>query len=123
VCTGGFGAHFNTTEKPHHFYARKYLVEKGMPESAFLDAPLSSNTIEDFQMTKDLVTAENPDILIVITSDFHTKRAQILYRQIIDYPKVIFIPATSSLSKEELLPLVEHESRAVKKLNEKKYIL
>ena len=116
MCTGGFGDHFNTTDKPHHYYSMKYLVEKGIPEAAFLDAPLSSNTIEDFQLIKDLVITENPDVLTVITSDFHMKRAQILCNRIINYAKVIFIPAPSSLSKEELVPLIEHETSAIKRL-------
>ncbi|ULT24474.1 YdcF family protein [Sphingobacterium sp. E70] len=34
VCTGGFGAHFNPTEKPHYFYAQKFLIEKGIPDHA-----------------------------------------------------------------------------------------
>ncbi|RBL89777.1 YdcF family protein [Chitinophaga flava] len=118
VCTGGFGQHFNTTDKPHHYYAKKYLMDRNIPADAFLTCPPSSNTIEDFQMTKDLVLEEKPDILVIITSDFHLSRAKVLYNKIINYPKVVFIPASSSLPKEQLLPLLEHESRALKKLNE-----
>lgn len=118
VCTGGFGQHFNTTDKPHHYYAKKYLTDKGLPTDAFLHCPPSSNTIEDFQMTKDLVLEEKPDILVVITSDFHLSRARFLYHKIINYPKVVFIPATSSLSEEQLSPLLKHEARALKKLQQ-----
>ncbi|WP_373564564.1 hypothetical protein [Sphingobacterium sp. E70] len=65
-----------------------------------------------------MIVEENPDILIIITSDFHIERAQILYKRYIAYPKVVFIPAISSLSKAELVPLIEHESCAVKRLKE-----
>lgn len=118
VCTGGFGAHFNPTEKPHYFYAQKFLIDKGIPEHAFAAGVPSTNTITDFQLSKKLIVEENPDILIVITSDFHIERAQILYKRYIAYPKVVFIPAISSLSKAELVPLIEHESGAVKRLLE-----
>lgn len=43
-------------------------------------------------------------------------RAQILYRQIINYPNVIFVPASSSLSEAEFSHLVENEANAVKKV-------
>ncbi|TWF33877.1 DUF218 domain-containing protein [Chitinophaga polysaccharea] len=118
VCTGGFGQHFNTTDEPHYYYARKYLTDRGIPVDAFLNCPSSSNTIEDFQMTKDLVLEEQPDILVIITSDFHLTRARALFYRIINYPRVVFIPAPSSLPEERLLALMAHEARALKKLNE-----
>ncbi|NLR67952.1 YdcF family protein [Chitinophaga varians] len=118
VCTGGFGQHFNTTDKPHFFYAVKYLTDNNVPASAFLECPPSSNTIEDFQMTRSLVWEEQPDVLVIITSDFHLARARALYTRIINYPKVIFVPASSSLPEAQLAPLVEHEARALKKLQE-----
>ena len=116
VCTGGFGEHFNTTAQPHHHYARKFLTERNIPADAFLSCPASSNTFEDFQMTRDLVMEMQPDILVIITSDFHMPRARLLYSRIINYPKVIFIPAASEMREELLTPLMEHEARAMKQL-------
>jgi len=118
LCTGGFGTHFNTTEKPHYFYAYQFLMERGIPEQALEEGVLSTNTITDFQLAKERVLLKKPDMLIVITSDFHMERAQILYKRYINYPKVIFIPAISSFSKEEIARLIEHESHAVKILKE-----
>ncbi|WP_104382283.1 YdcF family protein [Sphingobacterium sp. HMA12] len=118
VCTGGFGAHFNTADQPHYFYAHKFLRGKGVAENALMEGVLSTNTIADFELSKALVMDASPEILLVITSDFHMERARILYRQYIGYPKVVFIPAVSSLSEEQLAPLIAHESRAVKKLRE-----
>lgn len=102
----------------NYFYSRKYLVNKGIPDTAILDGPLSTNTVEDFKLSKELISQLNPDILVVITSDFHMQRAGILYRRFIDGSKVLFMPGPSSLSEEELIPLIEHETRAVKKLHE-----
>lgn len=118
VCTGGFGAHFNTTDQPHYFYAYQFLMERGIPEQALEEGVLSTNTITDFELAKEFVWLEQPDVFIVVTSDFHMERAQILYKRYINYPKVMFIPAISSLTKEEIVRLIEHESRAVKMLKE-----
>ncbi|MBC9934923.1 YdcF family protein [Chitinophaga qingshengii] len=116
VCTGGFGEHFNTTDQPHYYYAKQFLINNGVPENVFLDCPPSANTWEDFQLTKDLVWDLQPDILVIITSDFHLPRAKTLFDKIIHYPKVVFVPASSSLTEAELLPLLEHEQRALTKI-------
>lgn len=118
ICTGGFGQHFNTADHPHYHYAKKYLTDRGVPVDAFLDCPPSSNTLEDFQMTKDRILTDMPDIVVVITSDFHLPRAKFLYNRIVGYPRVVFIPAASSLPQEQLAPLLEHEARALQKLRE-----
>ncbi|MGJ1264443.1 YdcF family protein [Sphingobacterium spiritivorum] len=57
---------------------------KGIPDTAILDGPLSTNTVEDFKLSKELISQLNPDILVLITSDFHMQRAGILYRRFID---------------------------------------
>ena len=41
--TGGWGKHFNTTDKPHGYYIRQELTGRGIPESAFLPCAESSN--------------------------------------------------------------------------------
>lgn len=79
LCTGGFGSHFNISANPHAYYAKKYLISKGVAKEAFLESPLSSNTVDDFRMIKDMILEINPTILFVITSDFHIKRAKILH--------------------------------------------
>jgi len=118
LCTGGFGAHFNITDKPHYFYAYKFLMEKGVSQHLIGEGVLSTNTVEDFQLSRALIREKCPEILVVVTSDFHMERAQILYRRYIGDSKVVFISAVSSLSKSELAPLIEHETRAVKRLLE-----
>ncbi|SNS02108.1 ElyC/SanA/YdcF family protein [Flavobacterium sp. ov086] len=52
ICTGGFGAHFNTTSKAHANYAMKYLMDKRVESQSFLEPALSGNTVEDAVMTK-----------------------------------------------------------------------
>lgn len=123
LCTGGFGSHFNTSANPHAYYAKNYLISKGVAKEAFLESPLSSNTVDDFRMTKSIILKINPTILFVITSDFHIKRAKILHDIIISFPRIAFIPARSSLSEKELEKLVLHEKIAIQELENNNYVL
>lgn len=118
LCTGGFGEHFNKTNQPHAVYAKQFLIEKGVKEDLFLPFILSSNTYEDFEKSKTTIEHESPEILYIVTSDFHIERAKILHNRIINYPHTIFIPAKSSLSEKELSTLIEHERNAIKRLEQ-----
>lgn len=119
LCTGGYGEHFNTTGLPHAQYAKDYLSAKGVEEEDFMTFILSSNTYEDLEMAKPVIEEHNPELLIVITSDFHMERVRILFKRLVDYPRTLFVPATTTLDDEQLLPLILHEEHAVKKLKEK----
>lgn len=115
LCTGGFGEHFNTTNHPHAYYAKSALIERGVKEDDFLPFVLSSNTYEDFEKSKPTIERESPDILFIVSSDFHIERVKILHEKIINYPYSIFLSAKSSLSENELQPLLEHEQNAIKR--------
>ena len=110
LCTGGYGQHFNTTNRPHAYYAKQALIKKGVREEDFLPFILSTNTYEEL-----------PDMLIVITSDFHIRRAKLLHDRIINYPHTLFLPAKSNLSEKELLSLIEHEQDAIKAIEENRF--
>lgn len=116
LCTGGFGESFNTTNYPHAYYSKRFLIERGVRENDFLELALTSNTVEDFRVSKPIIERERPDLLLIVTSDFHMERVKLLHDLILNYPHVFFIPAKSSLSGEELAPLVLHEKLAVKSL-------
>lgn len=51
LCTGGFGESFNTTNHPHAYYSKRFLIERGVKESDFLEFALTTNTVEDFRGT------------------------------------------------------------------------
>lgn len=123
LCTGGFGESFNRTSHPHAFYAKHFLLEKGVKAEDFLECTLSTNTVEDFRISKHIIERERPDLLLVVTSDFHMKRAKILHDIIMKYPTTIFIPARSSLDPSELAPLLAHERQAIGLLEKNNYIL
>ncbi|MDU1892548.1 MAG: YdcF family protein [Dysgonomonas sp.] len=121
LCTGGFGKHFNTTDKPHVSYAMSFLINKGIPEDSLLEPVLSSNTVDDFRLAKERILSYYPSILIIITSDFHIERVRILQKVIINFPDVIFISAKSTLPEEELYFLIKHEEKAIRELKANNY--
>ena len=69
----------------------------------------------------EIIEKELPDMLIVITSDFHIRRAKLLHDRIINYPHTLFLPAKSNLSEKELLSLIEHEQDAIKAIEENRF--
>ena len=89
LCTGGFGEHFNTTQMPHAEYLRQWLLLKGV------------------------MNCMSIDLLIVVTSDFHVERVRMLYEMFIRHENVIFIPATSALSSNELHARMAYEEKAI----------
>lgn len=123
LCTGGFGERFNTTRYPHAHYSKQFLMGKGVKENDFLEFALSSNTVEDFMLSKSIIEREHPDLLMVVTSDYHMRRVRILHDLILNYPCVVFIPAKSRLTTKELGPLVLHEEQAIQQLRDRDYVL
>src|SRR2546430_6528702 len=77
--TGGFGPHFNRTQRPHGAYIREHLIHLGVPAEIILDPVQSSNTIEDAVMVAPLFTVLMPHDTIVVTSEYHEARARFLF--------------------------------------------
>jgi uncharacterized SAM-binding protein YcdF (DUF218 family) len=116
ICTGGFGEHFNTTSFPHAKYAADYLIKNGVPPDNILEYVISSNTIEDALKTKSLIENLQVKNLVIITSDFHMKRAKLLFKKYLNDQNLTFIEARSTLDKDVLEKLKEHEQKAILKL-------
>jgi uncharacterized SAM-binding protein YcdF (DUF218 family) len=112
--TGGWGTHFNTTDKAHGYYVTQELIERGIPESAFLPVIESSNTIEDAKLSRAVIEALPAAELIVVTSDFHEARARYLFTR--EYPgrQLRMSTSTTELPPDELASLQEHEQKALK---------
>jgi uncharacterized SAM-binding protein YcdF (DUF218 family) len=121
MLTGGFGPHFNTTDKPHAWYARQYLKGKGIPVHKILDSVESSNTVEDATLSKPLIRTLQPSRVTIITSDFHLHRAGLIFCDV--YEGIVplrFVAAPSyNLSLQELQALMHHETAALQRLTEK----
>jgi len=113
LCTGGWGEHFNTTQTAHAVYARKYLIERGIPEGAFLANALSANSVDDAMKIKQIVSAMTGVKLTVITSDFHIERIKLIYAEILNGFTCNFIGVKSEMDQHELDRLVKHEQQAI----------
>lgn len=113
LCTGGIGEHFNKTNKPHFYYAQEFLKLKGIDPSRFLPGISSKNTVEDFSLSKSLIEEIKPDLLIIITSEFHMERVKILAEAIIPDLTKFYVSVDTSLTTLEMKPLIEHEKNAI----------
>lgn len=81
LLTGGYGAHFNTTEQPHAAYLKAYLLKRGVPGQAIVEFAVSSNTVEDAALAKSIVLKYGAPEIVVITSDYHLERACIIFER------------------------------------------
>ncbi|PSL43840.1 DUF218 domain-containing protein [Chitinophaga niastensis] len=116
ACTGGIGKHFNETAHPHYYYSHLYLQKHGVPVSALATPVNSTNTIEDFTLSRELIYALSPAVLIIVTSDFHVERVKIIHGKFVNYPNTIFWGATTAVTDDVLHQLKQHEKKAIERL-------
>ncbi len=123
LLTGGFGAHFNITSLPHAYYVKKYLIELGIPENRFTEFAESQNTIEDAELSRPIAEKYGAEKLIIITSEFHHKRAEFLFRKVFtDYPGELEFVLSKNPSDCDMQEIHRHEKEALCKLMERKQL-
>ena len=116
LCTGGFGAHFNTSPVAHANYLKDFLIQKGVPSTAFLPLALSSNTVEDAVMSKSILMEVEYKDLIIITSDYHVARVKFIFTEILKDFNLNFKAVTHHSIDDVLEPLIQHEKVAMDQL-------
>lgn len=119
--TGGFGDHFNTTDKPHAFYTRRWLISQGVGEERFLAHAESRNTVEDGEKARPILESAGVTDIIIVTSDFHVARARLCFEHALKGTGIVmaFSPSVTRLSEEELAKLSAHETQSIAWLTEK----
>ena len=115
LCTGGFGRHFNTTISPHGKYAQDYLESSGVLAESFLEIALSSFTLEDATLSQPILEANSIKNVVLVTSDYHMKRAKLVFSHILPNIKIECSEAVTSASDDELKRLTRHESIAIER--------
>jgi len=111
--TGGFGEHFNTSDKPHAYYLKQNLISLGIPEIDILEFALSANTFEDAKLSKQIIDRTDTKNIHVVSSDFHLERVRIIFeKEFIDY-HLSFSGSTTHLAFEDLEKLKNHEKKAI----------
>lgn len=113
LLTGGWGQHFNKSDKPHAYYGKEYLIGKGLSETVFLEFALSQNTVDDAVKIKSIVSNFKTVKLTIITSDYHLERVKLVFNEILGAYKMSFFGVKTNLANEQLIQLKEHENRAI----------
>lgn len=121
LLTGGFGEHFNTTDKPNAYYAKKILLEKGIPEDHIVEFAESRNTVDDALQARPIVEKYGVEELIVISSDFHLGRVTFVFNAVFPDRNVQYLgaPYLETRSPEEQEKLLAHEARELGSLRER----
>lgn len=114
--TGGYGAHFNVTDQPHAFYTRQYLVARGIPADDILEFAASSNTVEDAVLSRPIVEKYGVGRMVVVTSDFHVRRARHLFEREFHGIEMTFSGCATHLPQAELAARQQHEEQALRQL-------
>jgi hypothetical protein len=117
LCTGGFGAHFNTSPVAHANYLKDFLIQKGVPSTAFLPLALSSNTVEDAVMSKSILKEVEYKNLLILTSEYHLARVKFIFTEILKDFNLSFNAVTHHSIDDVLEPLIQHEKVAMDLLN------
>jgi len=113
LLTGGWGQHFNKSDKAHAYYGKEYLTGKGLSETVFLEFALSQNTVDDAVKIKSIISKFDKVKLTIITSDYHIERVKLVFNEILGDYEMKFLGVKSNLAKEELGQLIEHENQAI----------
>ena len=78
VLTGGYGDHFNRTNRPHWSYLKENLLAHAVSPSSIIDTIDTRHTIDDISMLAVQSYVKQYSSLIFVTSDFHVCRVGIL---------------------------------------------
>lgn len=116
--TGGWGAHFNTTSRPHGHYVREYLKTRGIPDEAFVECAESSNTIEDATLCRPIIERHGFSHMILVTSDFHAARAQYLFERECPGVSIELSVSRTLLPESDLQKRILHEQTALARLKQ-----
>lgn len=93
LLTGGFGAHFNTTDKPHAYYTQQLLLAWGVPAEDMVEFAESRHTVEDATLTRQIAERYGVKHLVVVSSDFHLPRVRFIFKNIFSDCQLTFVEA------------------------------
>lgn len=123
LLTGGYGTHFNESNRPHARYLAEYLIQSGLQKKDILEFAESANSIEDATLSKPIIQKYDIKNIIIVTSDYHVDRAKYIFNQIYENipVNISFSTAITDIKNSELdiRSLIKHEKFSLNKL--KKY--
>ena len=117
LSTGGYGTHFNTTDKPHSWHIKQYLLSKGIMDTDILPLVESKNTIEDAKLSKSIVDSLGIKKIVLVTSDFHMMRAWIIFKKVFGKGYVLKVVGTKNTHTLKVkIQRYYHEARQTLKI-------
>ena len=123
LLTGGYGAHFNTSDQPHAAYLKHYLVKRGVPGPAIVEFAESANTLQDASLSKPIVLKYGVTEIVVITSDYHVDRARYVFEREFVGTEVHIEFSVSQTDEQgcgfDLIAQKQHEQKVLAKLRER----
>ena len=118
LLTGGFGVHFNTSDMPHAYYAMHHLMKCGVSKEEILEFVESASTMEDAILSRPILEKYNVKNIVVVTSDFHAKRAKMVFERELPGFHIVMSPSVTHLSREQMALLEEHEDTMTEELDD-----
>ena len=123
LLTGGYGAHFNTTDQPHAAYVKRHLVSRGVPAEEILELVESTNTLQDASLSKPIIMKYRAPEIAVVTSDYHAARARYVFERELANTgvRISFLASQTdeAACQFDLDAQKKHEQQALAKLKEK----
>jgi uncharacterized SAM-binding protein YcdF (DUF218 family) len=118
ILTGGFGVHFNTSNQPHYYWAKEYLIGKGIDSQDVIALVDSTNTVQDATMLLHILPQNFIKHLIIITSDYHKERVEFIFKSVLgEKVSLSYIGVDSDgIDPEMLEKLITHEALALEGL-------
>jgi uncharacterized SAM-binding protein YcdF (DUF218 family) len=101
LTTGAFGEHFNRSSRPHSQILRDHLVSSGLKGEQISTAEFGSRTLEDALVTRIKAVDGGFKSIVVITSDYHLDRVQLIFGRVLPDFHVSYRTATSNASIRE----------------------
>ena len=119
ILCGGFGEHFNISEKHHYRYLQKFMESKiEKIGDRILGCVDSYNTIDDIQGINNILNASIGQNfkLIIITNDYHVLRSSVLAKNIIQEQRIRiqFLSVSTLYDNKQLNKRLDHEVGGVK---------
>lgn len=116
IVTGGYGRHFNTTDRPHAHYVASFLLANDVVPDDILQVATTSNTVEDAALSMSIVDQYDTRALCVITSDFHHERAGLIFRACYPGHSVEVIADPVAMDPDERERIADHEAQAIQRI-------
>lgn len=109
LLTGGFGAHFNKTNRAYCLYALDYLLERGVRLEQVSALVPSLDTVEDATLSFRVVNHLNPACTYIVTSDFHMERVKYVFNRVYSGRNLQFVAAAHVADEASISLLMKTE--------------